>query len=175
SRCRRRRCGKLTRFRVYRSAMPSSFSPSVASDHPPWLRAGLPHLWQPYTQMATAPPPLPVVSASGVYLELADGRQLLDGVASWWTAAHGYGHPHIVEAMQRQLTVLPHVMLGGLTHEPANRLAARLADLLPSPLNHVFFSESGSLSVEIAMKIAVQYWLHQGQRRTRFVSFLGGY
>src|SRR3546814_645517 len=125
--------------------------------------------------MKTAGAHLPVVSASGSRLKLADGRELVDGIASWWTAAHGYRHPHIEAAVERQLKTLPHVMLGGLAHEQAYRLATRLAALLPDDLDHVFFSESGSVAVEIAMKMAVQYWLNQGERRTRFLSFTGGY
>lgn len=142
---------------------------------PDWQTRGRSHLWLPYTQMQTAKPALPVVRASGSRLTLADGRELVDGIASWWTAAHGYAHPHIQAAVERQLGLLPHVMLGGLVHEQACRLATRLSDLLPGTLNHVFFSESGSVSVEIAMKMAVQFWLNQGERRTRFLSFKGGY
>lgn len=140
-----------------------------------WLEAGARHVWRPYTQMKTAGRPLPVVSASGARLSLADGRELVDGIASWWTVAHGYAHPHIVEAIARQAAVLPHVMLGGLAHEQAYTLATRLAARLPGDLSHVFFSESGSVAVEIAMKMAVQYNLNAGKRRTRFVSFAGGY
>jgi adenosylmethionine-8-amino-7-oxononanoate aminotransferase len=140
---------------------------------PPWLK--LDHVWLPYTQMKTAALPVPVVSASGVRLKLADGRELIDGIASWWTACHGYGHPHIVKCMAEQLEKMPHVMFGGLAHEPAYRLASRLAALLPGDLNHVFFSESGSVAVEVALKMAVQFWLNQGQRRTKFVSFRNGY
>jgi adenosylmethionine-8-amino-7-oxononanoate aminotransferase len=142
---------------------------------PRWLDEGLRHIWLPYTQMKTARPPLPVVAADGVRLKLADGRELIDGIASWWTVAHGYRHPHIEAAIRDQVARLPHVMLGGLAHEPAYRLAARLAAVLPGTLNRVFFSESGSVAVEIAMKMAVQYWLNRGERRTRFVAFLGGY
>jgi adenosylmethionine-8-amino-7-oxononanoate aminotransferase len=135
-----------------------------------------PHLWRPYTQMKTAAPALEVVSAGGVRLRLADGRELIDGVANWWTACHGHRHPHIVAAVEDQLRRLPHAMLGGLTHEPAERLAARLAALAPGDLDHVFFCESGSVSVEIAMKMAAQFWINQGQRgRTSFISFRGGY
>lgn len=134
------------------------------------------HLWRPYTQMKTAAPALPVVSASGVRLKLADGRELIDGVSSWWTVVHGYGHPHIIRAVTDQVERLSHVMLGGLTHEPAERLAARLAALAPGALDHVFFCESGSVSVEIAMKMAVQSWINRGVAgRTRFVCFRGGY
>lgn len=140
-----------------------------------WLEQGLPHVWRPYTQMQTAKPPLPVVSASGSRLTLADGRALVDGVANWWTAAHGHRHPHIEAAVKAQLETLPHAMLGGLAHEPAYRLAHRLATLLPGDLDHVFYSDSGSVAVEVAMKMAVQFWLNRGERRTRFVSFRHGY
>jgi adenosylmethionine-8-amino-7-oxononanoate aminotransferase len=126
--------------------------------------------------MKTAPPPLPVARAEGACLVLADGRRLVDGISSWWTACHGYAHPHIRAAVQRQLEALPHVMFGGLAHEPAYTLAARLAGLLPGDLGHVFFAESGSVSVEIAMKMALQYWINRGVRgRTRFLAFQGGY
>src|ERR1700756_448684 len=141
-----------------------------------WLYDGERHVWRPYCQMKTAPAPLAVARTEGVRIYLEDGRELIDGVASWWTACHGYNHPHIREAVQRQLQTAPHVMFGGLAHEPAYRLAARLAALLPGDLDHVFFAESGSVSVEIAMKMALQYWINQGVAgRTRFMSFLGGY
>jgi adenosylmethionine-8-amino-7-oxononanoate aminotransferase len=126
--------------------------------------------------MKTAPAPLPVARTEGARLILADGRELVDGIASWWTACHGYNHPHIRAAVEAQLARAPHVMFGGLAHEPAYRLAARLAKLLPGALDHVFFAESGSVAVEIAMKMALQFWINRGVRgRTRFVSFLGGY
>jgi adenosylmethionine-8-amino-7-oxononanoate aminotransferase len=141
--------------------------------NPDWLN--LNHIWLPYTQMKTAELPVPVVSAAGVRLRLADGRELIDGISSWWTACHGYAHPHILKSVREQLEKMPHVMLGGLAHEPAYKLAARLASILPGDLNHVFFSESGSVAVEVALKIAVQFWLNQGERRTKFVSFRGGY
>jgi len=143
------------------------------SNAPPWLN--LDHVWLPYTQMKGAGLPLPVVSANGVRLKLADGRELIDGIASWWTACHGYGHPHILANVQEQLEKMPHVMFGGLAHEPAYTLASRLARILPGDLNRVFFSESGSVAVEVALKMAVQYWLNRGERRTKFVSFRGGY
>ena len=143
---------------------------------PDWHAAGWPHVWLPYAQMKDARPPLPVVSSEGVRLRLADGSELIDGIASWWTACHGYNHPHIQAAIAGQLATLPHVMFGGLAHEPAYRLAARLAAKLPGDLDRVFFSESGSVSVEVAMKMAVQYWINRGApARRKFVSFLGGY
>src|SRR5262249_18213251 len=107
---------------------------------------------------------------------LADGRELVDGIASWWTACHGYNHPHIGAAVERQLAVMPHVMFGGLAHEQALVLARRLAALMPAGLDRVFFSDSGSVAVEVAMKMAVQYWLNRGcSGRTRFIAFRGGY
>ncbi len=134
------------------------------------------HLWLPYRQMKTAPAPLVVARTDGVRLYLADGRELIDGVASWWTACHGYNHPHIRGAVAAQLERMPHVMLGGLVHAPAVDLARRLAALLPGDLKHVFLSESGSVAVEVAMKIALQYRFNRGEAaRTRFVSFRHGY
>jgi adenosylmethionine-8-amino-7-oxononanoate aminotransferase len=146
---------------------------SGAMTVPDWLK--LDHIWLPYTQMKTAELPVPVVSARGVRLQLADGRELIDGIASWWTACHGYGHPHIRKKVAEQLEKMPHVMFGGLAHEPAYRLAARLAAALPGDLDRVFFTESGSVAVEVALKMAVQFWLNQGERRTKFVSFRNGY
>ena len=141
-----------------------------------WLQAGAGHVWRPYCQMKTAPPPLPVVATRGSRLVLADGTELVDGLASWWTACHGYNHPHIAAAVRDQLERMPHVMFGGLAHEPAYQLASRLAGLLPGDLNHAFFAESGSVAVEIAMKMALQYWINRGiEGRSRFLAFLGGY
>ena len=134
------------------------------------------HLWLPYSQMKTAMPPLRVASTDGSRITLADGRVLIDGIASWWTACHGYNHPHIAACVTRQLAEMPHVMFGGLTHAPAERLAARLAALLPGDLDRVFFSDSGSVSVEVAIKMATQYWLNRGVRdRHRLIAFHGGY
>ncbi|MGD9541030.1 MAG: adenosylmethionine--8-amino-7-oxononanoate transaminase [Parvularculaceae bacterium] len=142
---------------------------------PSWLEGGLRHLWAPYAQMKTAPRPLAVRATQGCRLILDEGRALIDGVASWWTAVHGYNHPRLIEAARRQLDEMPHVMLGGLVHEQAARLAARLARMT-LPGGRVFFSESGSVAVEVAMKIAVQYWRNSaGETRSRFVSFKGGY
>jgi adenosylmethionine-8-amino-7-oxononanoate aminotransferase len=133
-------------------------------------------IWRPYTQMKTAPPALQVVRTEGTRIYLADGRVLVDGIASWWTACHGYNHPHIRAAVEEQLRAMPHIMFGGLTHAPAERLAARLIALAPGSLEHVFFADSGSVAVEVAMKIAVQYWLNRGvSGRTRFVAFRDGY
>ena len=146
------------------------------SSGPGWYEAGLDHIWLPYAQMKTARPPLPVVRTEGCRIVLADGRELIDGIASWWTACHGYNHPHIRAAVERQLAHMPHVMFGGLAHEQALTLARRLAALLPGDLDRVFFSDSGSVAVEVAMKMAVQYWLNRGIRgRSKFVAFKGGY
>jgi adenosylmethionine-8-amino-7-oxononanoate aminotransferase len=148
----------------------------MSDQNPEWLADGMPHIWLPYTQMATATDALPVVATDGVRIRLADGRELIDGISSWWTACHGYNHPHIREAVEAQLKAMPHVMFAGLVHEPALRLAARLAVLLPGDLERVFFTESGSVSVEVALKMAVQYWLNKGQtNRGRFVCFSHGY
>ena len=134
------------------------------------------HIWLPYTQMQNAAEPLRASHTAGSRIILDDGRELIDAVASWWTACHGYNHPHIVMAMEKQLHAMPHVMFGGLVHEPAEKLAARLAVMLPGPLNWVFFADSGSVAVEVAMKMAVQFGLNQGDTgRTRFLSFRDGY
>jgi adenosylmethionine-8-amino-7-oxononanoate aminotransferase len=143
---------------------------------PDWYEPGLQHIWLPYAQMKTMRRPLAVARTQGCRIVLADGRELIDGVASWWTACHGYNHPHIRAAVERQLAVMPHVMLGGLAHEHAYRLVQRLAALMPGDLDRVFFSDSGSVAVEVAMKMAVQYWLNQGVRaRKKLVAFRGGY
>jgi adenosylmethionine-8-amino-7-oxononanoate aminotransferase len=126
--------------------------------------------------MKTARPPLAAVATHGSRIVLADGRELIDGTASWWTACHGYNHPHIRAAVERQLAVMPHVMFGGLAHEPALTLARRLAALLPGDLERVFFSDSGSVAVEVALKMAVQYWLNRRRpERSKFIAFAGGY
>ncbi|MDA5192484.1 adenosylmethionine--8-amino-7-oxononanoate transaminase [Govanella unica] len=143
---------------------------------PDWLEDAARHLWLPYAQMQTAPAPLPAVRTEGSVIHLADGRELVDGVASWWTACHGYNHPDLLTAVETQLWRMPHVMLGGLVHEPAARLAARLAKLLPGDLDHVFFVDSGSVAVEVALKMALQYWINKGVAgKRRFLSFRFGY
>ena len=144
--------------------------------HPSWYAAGLPHIWLPYTQMKTARPPLVAELTRGTRIVLADGTELVDGIASWWTAVHGYNHPHIVGAIRAQAAKMPHVMLGGLVHEQVLSLAARLCALAPGAMQRVFFSDSGSVAVEVAMKMAVQYWLNRNIRgRTKFLAFRGGY
>jgi adenosylmethionine---8-amino-7-oxononanoate aminotransferase len=127
-------------------------------------------VWHPYGPMPAVVQPLPVVSAQGVRLRLADGRELIDGMASWWCAIHGYRHPVIDEAVRGQLDRMAHVMFGGLTHEGAIRLAERLTDW--TGLDHVFFADSGSVSVEVAIKLVLQYW--HGERRT-LLTWRGGY
>jgi adenosylmethionine-8-amino-7-oxononanoate aminotransferase len=144
-------------------------------DQRDWYAAGLDHIWLPYAQMKTSSAPLPVVRTQGSRIHLADGRELVDGIASWWTACHGYNHPHIREAVQRQLEIMPHVMFGGLVHEQPLTLAKRISDILPGDLDRVFFTDSGSVSVEVAMKMAIQYWLNHGETRDTFVCFRGGY
>jgi len=142
----------------------------------PWYELGLPHVWLPYCQMQVAPPPLPVVGTHGCRIVLADGRELIDGIASWWSVCHGYNHPYILESVARQLQTMPHVMFGGLVHEQALLLARRLTALAPSGLTRVFFSDSGSTAVEVALKVALQFWRNKGQSpKKRFVCFSDGY
>jgi adenosylmethionine---8-amino-7-oxononanoate aminotransferase len=149
---------------------------SKKNDPSGWYAGGLEHIWLPYAQMKIAASPLPVVRTHGSRIVLADGRELIDGIASWWTACHGYNHPHIKQAVERQLAEMPHVMFGGLAHEQALTLARRLVELLPGNLSRVFFSDSGSVAVEVAIKMAVQYWINRGVKgRTQFVGFKGGY
>lgn len=134
------------------------------------------HVWHPYSAMGTDLPVYPVASASGVHIHLADGRMLVDGMSSWWCAIHGYNHPQMNAAVQNQLSSMSHVMFGGLTHQPAVELAAKLVELTPSPLQTVFFADSGSVSVEVAMKMAIQYW-HAEHRplKQHFLSLRSGY
>jgi len=134
------------------------------------------HLWRPYTQMLTAPAAMRALVTQGSRIRLSTGKELIDGISSWWSACHGYNHPHIIHAMESQLTSMPHVMLGGLTHTPAEKLATRLAKLLPGNLDHVFLADSGSVSVEVALKMALQYWLNKGVTgRHKFLCFNDAY
>ena len=134
------------------------------------------HVWHPYGALPSALAPLPVVSAQGVRLKLADGRELIDGMASWWCAIHGYRHPVLDRAVGEQLGRMAHVMFGGLTHEPGVRLAERLLELAPPSLQAVFFADSGSVSVEVAIKLALQFQRARGQAgRTRLLTVRGGY
>ncbi|MGW0767533.1 adenosylmethionine--8-amino-7-oxononanoate transaminase [Streptomyces sp. NPDC002676] len=135
------------------------------------------HVWHPYGPMPGRAEPLVVESASGVRLKLADGSgELVDGMSSWWSAIHGYNHPVLNEAVQRQLGRMSHVMFGGLTHEPAVRLAKLLVDLSPDGLEHVFLADSGSVSVEVAVKMCLQYWRSLGRpQKQRLMTWRGGY
>ena len=156
--------------------MPVSPVNPLFPDMPDWQRQATDNLWPPYTQMRTTPIGLPVSEAEGVRIKLADGRTLIDGVSSWWSVCHGYRHPHIEQAVVNQLQKLPHIMLGGYQHEPAALLARRLADICPGELNHVFFTDSGSVAIEVAMKMAIQFWLNNGIKgRHKFMHFRGGY
>ncbi len=134
------------------------------------------HLWHPYTSTTAPLPAYEVASASGVRIRLKDGRELIDGMASWWCVIHGYNHPELNRAIEEQLQKLAHVMFGGLTHEPAIALGRKLIDLTPEPLQHVFFSDSGSVAVEVAIKMALQYWQGRGRAgKTRLLTVRGGY
>jgi adenosylmethionine---8-amino-7-oxononanoate aminotransferase len=141
-------------------------------------------VWHPYTQMQTAPPPLPVVRGEGVYLYTEDGRRILDGISSWWVNIHGHSHPALNAALAAQASRLEHVMFAGCTHPPAIDLAERLVSLLPHPstslgagaLTHVFYSDNGSTAVEVAVKLAAQYWINKGEpRRGTFVTLHHAY
>ncbi|MDG1286500.1 MAG: adenosylmethionine--8-amino-7-oxononanoate transaminase [Rickettsiales bacterium] len=144
--------------------------------NPHWQHDGLNHIWLPYNQMQISAPPLPVVDAEGSTLTLADGRTLIDGIASWWCMVHGYRHPYMIEQMTKQLQTLPHIMFGGISHEPAFTLAERLAKMTPKGLERVFFADSGSVSVEVAIKMALQYWRNKGKpQKGQFLCFKNGY
>lgn len=134
------------------------------------------HVWHPYSAMGGSQPVYQVVSAEGVRLRLADGRELIDGMSSWWCAIHGYNHPVMNRALESQLKAMAHVMFGGLTHQPAVALAARLVELTPAPLQSVFFADSGSVAVEVAMKMAIQYWHARGESgKQHFLALRRGY
>jgi adenosylmethionine---8-amino-7-oxononanoate aminotransferase len=139
-----------------------------------WLKDDLQHVWHPYTQALTAPLPLPIVRAEGVYLYTEDGRKILDGVASWWVNLHGHSHPRLTRALQTQAQKLSQVIFANFTHEPAATLARELSQRTGLP--KVFFSDNGSTSVEVALKMAYQYWRNRGElQRTLFVAFENGY
>ncbi len=141
-----------------------------------WLEFEKNHVWHPYAPLEGALPPYPVKNAQGVHLTLEDGRQLIDGMSSWWSVIHGYNHPVINAAAKAQLDEMSHVMFGGLTHRPAAELAARLIKLTPEPLARVFFCDSGSVSVEVAIKMAIQYWHSKGQPgKQRMLTIRRGY
>ncbi|HUI77765.1 MAG TPA: adenosylmethionine--8-amino-7-oxononanoate transaminase [Bryobacteraceae bacterium] len=133
-------------------------------------------LWHPYTQMLTAPPPLPIVRGQGVYLHTEDGRRILDGISSWWVNIHGHSHPKLNEALAAQARELEQVIFAGCTHRPAVELAERLLALLPSGLTRIFYSDDGSTAVEVALKLAVEYWRNRGQpQRRTFVTLHHAY
>jgi adenosylmethionine---8-amino-7-oxononanoate aminotransferase len=141
-----------------------------------------PHIWHPFTQAKTAPAPLKVKSAQGIWLELEDGRRLIDCISSWWVNTHGHSHPQIAAAIYQQALKLEQVIFAGFTHDPAEQFAEQLVPRLPQygndPLRYlsrVFFSDNGSTSVEVALKVAYQYWGNQRQPRTTFLAFDGGY
>ncbi|HKX27840.1 MAG TPA: adenosylmethionine--8-amino-7-oxononanoate transaminase [Blastocatellia bacterium] len=136
-----------------------------------WMARDRECLWHPYTQMQTAPAPLPVVRGEGVYLYTADGRRLLDGISSWWVNIHGHSHPALNAALAAQASILEHVMFAGCTHPGAVELAERLLELLPPGLARIFYSDNGSTAVEVALKMAWQYWRNRGEdgRRTFIV------
>lgn len=139
------------------------------------LAFDLQHIWHPYTSMTQPLPVYPVVSASGCELQLADGKALVDGMSSWWAAIHGYNHPRLNQAMKDQIDQMSHVMFGGITHPPAVALCRKLVAMTPENLECVFLADSGSVAVEVAMKMALQYWHAKGEPRQRFLTFRHGY
>jgi adenosylmethionine-8-amino-7-oxononanoate aminotransferase len=134
------------------------------------------HIWHPYTSVAHPPLLHEVASASGVRLTLSDGREVVDGMSSWWSTIHGYNHPRLNQAAKSQLDKMSHVMFGGLTHEPAVNLARKLVDITDDSLQYVFLADSGSVSVEVAIKMAIQYWFAQGKaQKSRLLTLRNGY
>ncbi|MEP0913464.1 adenosylmethionine--8-amino-7-oxononanoate transaminase [Leptolyngbya sp. GB1-A1] len=134
-----------------------------------------PHLWYPFTQAKTAPEPLKVKSAQGVWLELENGQRLLDCISSWWVNLHGHAHPKIAEAIYQQAQQLEQVIFAGFTHDPAEQIATKLIKKLPAKSNRIFFSDNGSTAIEVALKMAYQYWTNQQQKRSTFIAFEGAY
>ncbi|EGQ8092144.1 adenosylmethionine--8-amino-7-oxononanoate transaminase [Vibrio vulnificus] len=133
------------------------------------------HIWHPYTSTLTPLTCYPVNSASGVYIKLEDGTTLIDGMSSWWSTIHGYNHPHLNQAAHHQIDQVSHVMFGGITHQPAINLCKKLLSLAPNNLEHVFLADSGSVAVEVSLKMALQYWHARGERRPKFLTLQHGY
>ncbi|ELA6778999.1 adenosylmethionine--8-amino-7-oxononanoate transaminase [Vibrio alginolyticus] len=133
------------------------------------------HIWHPYTSTLTPLTCYPVASANGVHIKLEDGTELVDGMSSWWSTIHGYNHPHLNQAAHQQIDKVSHVMFGGITHQPAISLCKKLLSLAPSNLEHVFLADSGSVAVEVSLKMALQYWHAKGERRPRFLTLRHGY
>ncbi|MBR9874703.1 MAG: adenosylmethionine--8-amino-7-oxononanoate transaminase [Vibrionaceae bacterium] len=133
------------------------------------------HIWHPYTSTLTPLTCYPVASAHGVYISLEDGTHLVDGMSSWWSTIHGYNHPHLNQAAHQQIDQVSHVMFGGITHQPAINLCKKLLSLAPSNLEHVFLADSGSVAVEVSLKMALQYWHAKGERRPKFLTLKHGY
>ncbi len=133
------------------------------------------HIWHPYTSTLTPLTCYPVASANGVHIKLEDGAELVDGMSSWWSTIHGYNHPHLNQAAHQQIDQVSHVMFGGITHQPAISLCKKLLSLAPNNLEHVFLADSGSVAVEVSLKMALQYWHAKGERRPKFLTFRHGY
>lgn len=133
------------------------------------------HIWHPYTSTLTPLTCYPVASANGVYIKLEDGTELVDGMSSWWSTIHGYNHPHLNQAAHQQIDQVSHVMFGGITHQPAISLCKKLLSLAPNNLEHVFLADSGSVAVEVSLKMALQYWHAKGERRPKFLTLRHGY
>ncbi|NVD06361.1 adenosylmethionine--8-amino-7-oxononanoate transaminase [Vibrio sp. JPW-9-11-11] len=133
------------------------------------------HIWHPYTSTLTPLTCYPISSANGVYLQLENGKELVDGMSSWWSAIHGYNHPHLNAAAHQQIDKMSHVMFGGITHEPAINLSKKLLSLAPDNLQHVFLADSGSVAVEVSLKMALQYWHAKGESRSKFLTLRDGY